>query len=147
MNSVIILIIVLFQFQKERFGDGYDDDKEFSKVLSKHKNPNDDLEDIFASSISKNKSAENVNEKMKMKAISQHNKMQRSLENCIYCVDSTRMNKRMIVSMGTKSYVALPERKSLVDGHCIISTLYHLPCAVMADEDVWSEIMVIYIVH
>lgn len=53
------------------------------------------------------------------------------------------MLKHLMVSCGSRVYLALPSRKSLVKGHCIITTLQHTSCVTSLDEDVWEEIMVI----
>lgn len=130
------------QFEKEKFGSADDDQREFANILAKHKNPNDDLEDIFAESITKNHSDAKRNQQNLNKAISQHKSSQRTLGSCEYCIDSDKMLKHMIVSLGNKAYVALPTKKSLTEGHCFISTVGHVACSTMVDEDVWTEIMV-----
>jgi len=48
----------------------------------------------------------------------------------------------MVVSVATKTYLALPERGSLSKGHCIIAPMEHLPSTVSVDEDIWQEIRV-----
>ncbi|XP_061718000.1 CWF19-like protein 2 homolog [Cydia pomonella] len=128
-------------FQEEKYGDNYNEDAELAKIASKHKNPNDDLEDIFTDEISKNRSEARETEREKQRAIQMHSKMERSLEGCEYCLDSKNMLKHLMVSCGTKVYLALPAKKSLVKGQCIITTIQHSTCVTAVDEDVWEEIM------
>lgn len=140
-------IYLMFQFQEEKYGTNYDEDAELAHVASKSKNPNDDLEDIFLDNISKTKNASKESEKERQRAINQNVKLERSLEGCEYCFDSKNMLKHLIVSCGSKIYLALPAKKSLVRGHCILTTIQHSTCVTNLDEDVWEEIMVISILY
>ncbi|XP_063364998.1 CWF19-like protein 2 [Cydia amplana] len=128
-------------FQEEKYGDNYNEDAELAKIAAKHKNPNDDLEDIFTDEISKNRSEAKDSEREKQRAIQAHSKMEKSLEGCEYCLDSKNMLKHLMVSCGNKVYLALPAKKSLVKGQCIITTIQHSTCVTAVDEDVWEEIM------
>lgn len=96
--------------------------------------------------ISKSRSDAKDAEAEKDRAIKQHIKMEKSLEGCQYCFDSKEMLKHLIVSCGSKVYVAVPSRKSLVTDHCIITTIQHSMCVTALDEDVWEEAMVSKIV-
>lgn len=116
-----------------------------AKISSKSKNPNDDLEDIFVDEISKSRNDAKDSEKERQKAINQNVKLEKSLDGCEHCFDSKNMIKHLIVSFGNKVYLAVPARKSLVKGHCIITTIQHSTCVTALDEDVWDEIMVIII--
>ncbi|KPI92530.1 CWF19-like protein 2-like [Papilio xuthus] len=128
-------------FEQEKYGTNYDQDAELAAIAAKHRNPNDDLEDIFVDEISKNRNVAKDNEKERQNAINQSMKLERSLEGCEYCIDSKNMLKHLIVSYGSKVYVALPAKKSLVKGHCIITTLQHNTCVTSLDEDIWEEIL------
>ncbi|XP_034832875.1 CWF19-like protein 2 homolog isoform X2 [Maniola hyperantus] len=128
-------------FQEEKYGTNYDEDAELAHVASKSKNPNDDLEDIFLDNISKNKNPSKESEKEKQRAINQNVKLERSLEGCEHCFDSKNMLKHLIVSCGSKIYLAVPAKKSLVQGHCILTTIQHSTCVTNLDEDIWEEIM------
>ncbi|XP_045773457.1 CWF19-like protein 2 homolog isoform X1 [Maniola jurtina] len=128
-------------FQEEKYGTNYDEDAELAHVASKSKNPNDDLEDIFLDNISKNKNSSKESEKEKQRAINQNVKLERSLEGCEHCFDSKNMLKHLIVSCGSKIYLAVPAKKSLVTGQCILTTIQHSTCVTNLDEDIWEEIM------
>ncbi|CAH2090395.1 unnamed protein product [Euphydryas editha] len=128
-------------FEQEKYVSNYDQEAELARIASKSKNPNDDLEDIFLDDISKNKNSSKESEKEKHRAINQSMKLERSLEGCNYCFDSKNMLKHLIVSCGNKIYMALPSTKSLVKGHCILSTIQHSTCVTALDEDIWSEIL------
>lgn len=112
------------------------------KAIAKHKNPNDDLEDIFTDEISKKVSDSKYDDMQKQNAIKEHKRVEKSLEDCKYCVGSKKMLKHLMVSCGSNVYLALPIRESLVKDHCIITTIQHSTCTTAVDEDVWDEIVV-----
>ncbi|KAG7302074.1 hypothetical protein JYU34_013531 [Plutella xylostella] len=128
-------------FEQEKYGTNYDNDAQLANITAKHRNPNDDLEDIFTDEISKNSNVAKDEQKEKDRAIKQHVRMEKSLEGCLHCVDSRAMIKHLMVSCGSKVYLALPGRKSLVNGHCLITTIQHASSVTAVDEDVWEEIM------
>ncbi|XP_045499855.1 CWF19-like protein 2 homolog [Colias croceus] len=128
-------------FQQEKYGSNYDADAELAQIASKSKNPNDDLEDIFVDEISKNRNAAKDSEREKAQAIKQSQKLEKSLDGCEHCFDSKNMIKHLVISCGNKVYLALPGRKSLVKGHCILTTIQHNTCVTALDEDIWEEIM------
>ncbi|XP_022114630.1 CWF19-like protein 2 [Pieris rapae] len=129
-------------FQQEKYGTNYDADAELAKISNKSKNPNDDLEDIFVDEISKNRNDAKDSERERQKAINQSVKLEKSLDGCEHCFDSKNMIKHLVVSCGNKVYMAVPARKSLVKGHCTLTTIQHYTCVTALDEDVWEEIMV-----
>lgn len=128
-------------FQEEKYGNNYNNEAELAKIASKHKNPSDDLEDIFMDEISKTTNAAKDSENEKHRAINEHVKLEKSLDGCEYCVDSKNMLKHLMVSIGNKVYLSVPARKSLVDDHCIITTIQHSTCVTAIDEDIWEEIL------
>ncbi|KAJ0176095.1 hypothetical protein K1T71_008269 [Dendrolimus kikuchii] len=128
-------------FQQEKYGNNYNEEAELAKVASKHTNPNDDLEDIFMDEITKTRNAAKDSEQDKQRAISEHKKIEKSLEGCEYCVNSKNMLKHLMISCGNKIYLAVPARKSLVKDQCIITTIQHNTCVTGLDEDIWEEIM------
>lgn len=128
-------------FQEEKYGSNYNEDAELAKAATKSKNPNDDLEDIFLDNISKNKNDAKESEREKQRAIKQNVTLERSLEGCNYCFDSRNMLKHLVINCGNRVYMALPVTKSLVRGHCVLSTIQHSSCVTNLDEDIWEEIM------
>lgn len=47
-----------------------------------------------------------------------------------------------MISVGIKVYLALPVRRPLVEGHCLLVPIVHQPSGVQLDADVWEEIRV-----
>lgn len=110
--------------------------------MAKHTNPNDDLEDIFAEKAQKGKSDRQHDDTERNRAIKQHQDIIRTLESCDKCFDSTKMEKQLIVSMGTNVYLSLPWHEPLQAGHCLIIPIQHVSCSTNLDEDVWNEVVV-----
>uniref|UniRef100_A0A6A7FR25 CWF19 protein 2 n=2 Tax=Hirondellea gigas TaxID=1518452 RepID=A0A6A7FR25_9CRUS len=77
--------------------------------------------------------------KDRMRAIMEHQRREKALSSCRHCCDSSHMQKHLIVSLGTKSYLCLPAHQSLVEGHCLIVPREHLATSTLLDEDTWEE--------
>lgn len=113
---------------------------EFANIAGGHKNPNDDLEDIFADKVRKKLDDGAMNRKERDRAIFEQQQMARTLDSCTKCFDSSKLEKQLIVAMGKTVYLALTWHEGLTKGHCIITTLSHTSCVTQLDEDVWTEV-------
>jgi len=107
----------------------------------------DDFDDVAPDAmaqVSKNKAKKNNTAKaahqQRAKAISHHNKQESILENCWFCMDSSKISKHLIISLGNKAFLSLPKKGSLVPGHCLIVPIPHVSACTMVDEEVWDEI-------
>lgn len=129
-----------FQFESEKFTSAADQDMQFANIAGKHKNPNDDLEDIFADKVRKNISEHDLDRKERDRAIREHQEMERTLDTCDKCFDSSKLEKQLIVSLGKNAYLSLPWHEGLTTGHCLIAPLAHVSCATQLEDDVWQEI-------
>ncbi|XP_075156157.1 CWF19-like protein 2 homolog [Haematobia irritans] len=126
-------------FEREKYTTASDSNLQFADIAAKNKNPNDDLEDIFADKISRDDSPREER-KERERAIKEHIKMEAALDNCDKCFDSTKMQKELLVSVGEKVYLALPWYQGLQSGHCVIVPTQHSTCCTQLDEDTWEEI-------
>lgn len=104
------------QFESEKFTSAADQDMQFANIAGKHKNPNDDLEDIFADKVRKNISEHDVEKKERDRAIRDHQEMERTLNACDKCFDSPKLEKQLIVSLGKNVYLSLPWHEGLTSG-------------------------------
>lgn len=114
---------------------------EFASIAGRHKNPNDDLDDLFTDKASKRAAEEEHDRRERERAIGEHQAMVKTLEECDKCIASEQMKKHLIVAMGTHVYVSLPWHEGLQIGHCVITPLSHVSCATQLDEEVWSEMV------
>ncbi|XP_063696654.1 CWF19-like protein 2 homolog [Culicoides brevitarsis] len=130
-------------FEREKFTTSSDGDAQFTKIAmasSKAGSSRDNLEDIFASEAFKSMSDAKMSEKERARAINEHQKTTKILENCEMCIDSSKIEKQLIVALGEKVYLSLPWHEGLQPGHCLIATTAHLNCSTSVDEEIWSEI-------
>lgn len=126
----------MFQKEKGESSSHQNDDAVFVKMASKSM----DMDELFESRITKDESDAKQDLRDKMRAIKEHKKIEKSLDNCNYCFDSKKMLKHLIVAMGTKMYVSLPSYESLTSGHCIIAPIHHITCQTQLDEDFYAEL-------
>ncbi|EDX01790.1 CWF19-like protein 2 homolog [Drosophila yakuba] len=126
-------------FEREKHATAAEANLQYADIVSKHKNPNDDLEDIFADKVRKQISAGDAEKREMQSAIREHEKLAATLDNCERCFDSAKLDKQLLVSLGDKIYLSLPWYMGLQSGHCILTTLQHIPCCTQLDEDAWEE--------
>lgn len=94
---------------------------------------------MFADKIRKTVDDSRVEQKEHDRAVKEHQNMQRTLDTCDRCFDSSAFAKQLIVSMGKNVYLALPAYEGMQTGHCIIAPFAHISCATQLDDDVWQE--------
>lgn len=111
---------ISFQFESEKFTSAADQDMQFANIAGKHKNPNDDLEDIFADKVRKNIDDKDMDRKERERAIQEHQQMEKTLDECEKCFDSIKLEKQLIVSMGKNVYLSLPWHEGLQSGKLTI---------------------------
>ncbi|XP_048512561.1 CWF19-like protein 2 homolog isoform X2 [Athalia rosae] len=123
-------------FQQEKGRSTNEDDAMFTKIASK----NMDMDEMFEDQVRVKEKDTRQDERDRLQAIKQHERMSKSLDKCRWCIDSKQMLKHMIVAMGSKVYMSLPSYGSLTSGHCIIAPIHHVICQTQLDEDVWEEL-------
>lgn len=89
---------------------------QFANIAGKHKNPNDDLEDLFADKARQNVDDREVERKERDRAIREHQHMEKALDSCDRCFEASKFEKQLIVSMGKNVYVSLPWHEGLQPG-------------------------------
>ncbi|XP_072467310.1 CWF19-like protein 2 [Notamacropus eugenii] len=130
--------------KNEKMGTAEDQNRAFMKMASKLTEKTDkdyySLDDMFVSKAAKKECFGGDEEKQKKKAISEHQKLAAQMEKCPYCFDSSQLPKHLVVAIGVKVYLCLPNCQSLTEGHCLIVPLQHHTAATVLDEDIWEEI-------
>ncbi|XP_069496783.1 CWF19-like protein 2 [Ambystoma mexicanum] len=130
--------------RKEKMGTAEDQNKLFMRMASKFMEKTDKeyytLDDMFVSKTARKESSDKTEEHEREQAISEHRKLAARMDKCPYCFDNPELPKHLIVAIGKKVYVCLPNYLSLTDGHCIIAPLQHYHAATLLDEDIWEEI-------
>jgi len=86
------------------------------------------------------KNRKNPEDRHRQRAIASHKKFNNLLENCWFCFENPNIDKKLIVALGEHTYLALPKKQRLVEGHCLIIPLKHCISIATSDEEVWEEI-------
>lgn len=73
------------------------------------------------------------------RAVLEHRRYQQTVESCWFCFENPRIERHLIVSLGEHTYLALPKRGRLVDGHCLLVPMRHVTSMAAADEEVYEE--------
>ncbi|KAI6187985.1 hypothetical protein M3Y98_00304800 [Aphelenchoides besseyi] len=110
--------------------------------MSAGKKTDDDwiLDDNITSHKKKARHATEEARSLRSKNISEHKNLERTLNSCALCIDSSRFDKSTVVAVGSKTYLAVVPWKGLDDFHCRIVTNEHYASAVTVDEDVFEEL-------
>uniref|UniRef100_A0A4W3K9X3 CWF19-like protein 2 n=1 Tax=Callorhinchus milii TaxID=7868 RepID=A0A4W3K9X3_CALMI len=129
--------------RKERMSTAEDQNERFTRMASKFMEKMDrdyyTLDDMFVSKAAKKEQSGQEDERQRHKAISEHKKLAGRMEKCHYCFDNPELPKHLIIAIGIKVYLCLPNCQSLTEGHCLIAPLQHHTAGTALDEDIWEE--------
>ncbi|XP_049634506.1 CWF19-like protein 2 [Suncus etruscus] len=132
--------------KNEKMGTAENQNKLFMRMASKFMGRTDGdyftLDDMFVSKAAEQQRFGEEEENQRRKAIAEHQSLAAQMEKCLYCFDSAQFPKHLIVAIGVKVYLCLPNFRSLTDGHCCIVPLQHHRASTLLDEDIWAEIQV-----
>ncbi|KAL4696922.1 hypothetical protein H8959_002620 [Pygathrix nigripes] len=130
--------------KNEKMGTAENQNKLFMRMASKFMGkPDGDyytLDDMFVSKAAERERLGEEEENQRKKAVAEHRSLAAQMEKCLYCFDSSQFPKHLIVAIGVKVYLCLPNVRSLTEGHCLIVPLQHHRAATLLDEDIWEEI-------
>jgi len=110
-----------------------------AKMMGKTDGDNYTLDDMFVSSAAQREREGVDEERQRGAAIAEHRRLAARMDKCPYCFDNPELPKHLIVAIGAKAYLCLPNMVSLTEGHCLIAPLQHHCAATGLDEDVWAE--------
>lgn len=100
------------------------------------------VDDALLAKKKKRKDVEREERRKRTKAIADHRRFEETLDSCVHCIESKKLRRHLIVATGLKTYLAVPHRQSLVEGHCLIVPMSHVSSAVQLDEDVFDEMKI-----
>ncbi|XP_006151005.1 CWF19-like protein 2 isoform X2 [Tupaia chinensis] len=130
--------------KNEKMGTAENQNKLFMRMASKFMGKTDGdyytLDDMFVSKAAERERFGEEEENQRKKAIAEHQSLAAQMEKCLYCFDSSQFPKHLIIAIGVKVYLCLPNFRSLTEGHCLIVPLQHHRAATLLDEDIWEEI-------
>ncbi|XP_066522777.1 CWF19-like protein 2 [Hoplias malabaricus] len=111
-----------------------------ARMMGKQDGDNYTLDDMFVSSAAQRERAGLDEERQRQRAMQESRKMSGQLDKCPHCFNSSTLPKHLIIAIGSKVYLSLPNSLSLTEGHCLIAPLQHHCSCTGLDEDVWHEI-------
>uniref|UniRef100_A0A672LPK8 CWF19-like protein 2 n=1 Tax=Sinocyclocheilus grahami TaxID=75366 RepID=A0A672LPK8_SINGR len=111
-----------------------------AKMMGRTDGDNYTLDDMFVSSAAQKERSGRDEERQRNKAVQETRRLAGQMEKCRHCFDSPELPKHLIVAVGNKVYLCLPNSVSLTEGHCLIVPIQHHTAATGLDEDIWSEI-------
>ncbi|KAH8270675.1 hypothetical protein KR044_005247, partial [Drosophila immigrans] len=126
-------------FEREKYATAADSNLEYAELVAKHKNPNDDLEDIFSDNARKTQSQAKCEQRELHRAVHEHEKLAATISNCHHCL-GTQHDKSLNIFLGDKLYLKLTRFEGLQEGHALITPFQHVVCAMQLDEDAWHEL-------
>ncbi|XP_011366436.1 CWF19-like protein 2 isoform X2 [Pteropus vampyrus] len=130
--------------KNEKMGTAENQNKLFMRMASKFMGKTDGdyytLDDMFVSKAAERERFGEEEENQRKQAIAEHRSLAAQMEKCLYCFNSSQFPKHLIVAIGVKVYLCLPNFQSLTEGHCLIVPLQHHRAATLLDEDIWEEI-------
>ncbi|XP_075054922.1 CWF19-like protein 2 [Mixophyes fleayi] len=130
--------------KREKMGTAEDQNKMYMRMMSKLTEKTDQdyytLDDMFVSKAAKKEHANAEEERERQQAISEHRKLAARMDKCPYCFGNAELPKHLIIAIGVKVYLCLPNHLSLTEGHCLIVPLQHYTASTLLDEDIWNEI-------
>jgi len=129
-------------FEREKMDTAEDHHQMMARLGSKAEKTNDDfdMDDMIVSKAAGKQSEELEDIKRKNKAVSNQLAMEKTLQDCKWCIGSKRSQKHLMVSMGKSVYLSLPGTTSMAQGHCLIVPMGHCMAGTEMDEDVWNEV-------
>ncbi|XP_077197687.1 CWF19-like protein 2 isoform X2 [Paroedura picta] len=132
--------------RNEKMRTAEDQNKLFMRMASKFSDKTDreyyTLDDMFVSNAAKGERSGEEEERQRKQAIQEHRQLAARMEKCPHCFDSPELPKHLIIAIGNKVYLSLPNYRSLTEGHCLIAPMQHYTAATLLDEDIWEEIQV-----
>uniref|UniRef100_H3ANC0 CWF19-like protein 2 n=1 Tax=Latimeria chalumnae TaxID=7897 RepID=H3ANC0_LATCH len=130
--------------KREKMETAEDQNARFIRMASKFMEKTDrdyyTLDDMFVSKAAKKEHSGQEEERQRQKAISDHQQLAARMEKCPYCFDNPELPKHLVIAIGIKVYLCLPNCQSLAEGHCLIVPLQHHTAGTTLDEDIWDEI-------
>ncbi|KAG0566602.1 hypothetical protein KC19_7G076500 [Ceratodon purpureus] len=85
----------------------------------------------------KKKPAQGANQRP---TVQNYNRIQTQAERCQLCFDNVNRPKHLTMAIANFTYLTLPPRRPLVNGHCYIVPMQHEGATCNVDDDTWEEL-------
>lgn len=134
--------------EHERLASRSELDEELARKIAKNSRFSDRPEgmeefgDRFGESSSSSRPSKSSKPASRSVAVDRVKKMERIQESCWFCLDSSRVDKSLIIAYGQYTYLSLPKQGQLGPLHCQIVPIEHV-CSMLQVSDqeaVWDEV-------
>uniref|UniRef100_UPI00358E5BB6 CWF19-like protein 2 n=1 Tax=Myxine glutinosa TaxID=7769 RepID=UPI00358E5BB6 len=129
--------------RREHMSTAEDQNNAFAHLFTKVREHTDGehytLDDMFVSAAGSAGRSADEEMQQRRRAAAEQRKLAGLMANCGLCFDSPELRKHLVVAVGSKVFMSLPNHRPLVEGHCIIAPLQHYTAGNALDEDVWAE--------
>ncbi|KAL2919679.1 Pre-mRNA-splicing factor cwf19 [Polyrhizophydium stewartii] len=115
-------------------------DEDLSRRIAKDGAFRDDLEYLDDSAERFARKKDMSDDLKKRFAIDNYKKSQDALSKCSFCFRDGEAPRATVVSIGVKTYLALPETVEMLPGHCLIVPVQHALTSLELEDDAWDEI-------
>ncbi|VDO05180.1 unnamed protein product [Rodentolepis nana] len=121
---------------REKLESGKSYDKQFASMAGRCKGiVDDEYDDTFVSKRVKSQNSTGLN--TKSDAIAAYKRREYAESSCSSCIH--QISRYLIMSVGQRMFLSLPETASLTRGHCILSPLDHVGAMTRVDENAFDE--------
>lgn len=130
-------------FEREKLSTAEDQDAMFVHLAGKaagSQGPDFDMDEVILSRATRKDLDAEAEEHYRQQAIREHQQATAAMNSCCFCFGSARLPKHLIIAIASKVYLALPQYRSLTEGHCLIVPMRHVQASTYLDEDVWEEV-------
>ncbi|CAG8589437.1 5980_t:CDS:10 [Ambispora leptoticha] len=126
--------------RQERLGFRESMDSQVASRIIKDSKFEDDLEYMDEQADKIAKTTDKTAQQKREFVIRDYKKSKQIIEGCAYCLKENSLPQAPMVSLGVKTYLALPSVKEMCEGHCLIVPVEHCLTTLDCDDDVWDEI-------
>ncbi|XP_041373050.1 CWF19-like protein 2 isoform X2 [Gigantopelta aegis] len=113
--------------EREKMGTAEDQNSMFARLAGRVCEKTDEdyqMDDVIITKAACKQSEAELEEKDRTRAIFEHRKISAAMEKCNYCFN--KVPKHLIIAIGVKVYLCLPNYRSLTAGHCLIVLMFVL---------------------
>lgn len=102
----------------------------------------DDHGDTLADTRRNRKGEAGVKDRQRQQQLHAARGEARMYDQCWFCLDSPMVQRNLFIASGTRTYLALPQKGVITEGHCLIIPTSHVISTLEAEEEALIEIRV-----
>ncbi|CAG8487100.1 8078_t:CDS:2 [Ambispora gerdemannii] len=128
--------------RQERLGFRESMDSQVASRIIKDSTFKDDLEYMDEQADKIAKTTEKTAQQKREFVIRDHEKSKQAIEGCAYCLKDNSLPQAQMVSLGVKTYLALPSVKEMCEGHCLIVPVEHCLTTLDCEDDNFMKCLI-----